>query len=114
MPDQSPAEEIRAAATLMRQRATEATPGSWTGWFRPGTPGLELTATCDRYFVRVGALNVAQAGHADCEHIIGMHPVFALAVADWLDRFSNELYCYGPAEHEHALAIARAYLGSTG
>jgi hypothetical protein len=37
-------------------------------------------------------------------------PAFWSALADWLDRFSDKLYCYGPAEFDHALAIARAYL----
>ena len=49
----------------------------------------------------------------DADYIAGMHPPVALAVADWLDRFSDRSYCYGPAEFDHALAIARAYLGET-
>jgi hypothetical protein len=35
------------------------------------------------------------------------------AVADWLDRFGDRVYCYGRVEFEYALIIARAYLGST-
>jgi hypothetical protein len=49
---------------------------------------------------------------ADADHAAGMHPGVALAVADWLDRFGDKLYCYGPREFDHALAIARAYLGT--
>lgn len=50
--------------------------------------------------------------HADAQYVASMHPQVALAVADWLDRFADPVYCYGPAEFDHALAIARAYLGT--
>jgi hypothetical protein len=44
--------------------------------------------------------------------IAAMGPDLAEAIANWLDRFGDELYCYGPAEFDHALAIARAFLGA--
>jgi len=48
----------------------------------------------------------------DLDYIAGMHPGVALAVADWLDKFADPVYCYGPVEYDAALRIARAYLGT--
>ena len=78
MPD-TPAAELRSAAARMRQLASEAASGPWGGRFLPGKPGLNVAASCDRYFVRAGAINVAQASHADAEFIASMHPLVALA-----------------------------------
>ena len=113
MPDLTPAETLRAAASLMRERAEKATPGPWRAQSlrcgdvvveQAGGPHLvaDMPACGEHPGVRV----------PDADFIAGMHPAVALAVADWLDRFSDRSYCYGPAEFDHALAIARAYLGS--
>lgn len=113
MRDHSPAAEISAAAALMRQRTEAATPGPWHTRFVPAKPGLNVSEAFDRHFVCSNTINVAQADEPDAAYVASMQPVVALAVADWLDRFGDRTYCYGPAEFDCALAIARAYLGET-
>jgi hypothetical protein len=118
MPEQSPAETLRAAASLLRQRAEKATPGPW----KPMVLGSEgYLVHRDSGTIRErGRGRVARFGckdwdadRADAEYVAAMHPLVGVALAGWLDRFGDKLYCYGPAEFEHALAIARAYLGET-
>jgi hypothetical protein len=48
----------------------------------------------------------------DLEHIAGMDPLVGLAVADWLDDVAADRNPELPYRvEEHALAVARAYLG---
>jgi hypothetical protein len=104
MTDATPAEELRTAAKAMRERAKPCDQGSWIA-----VPSSALaTARVD------GAdWTVCRAHDNEAVHIASWHPGVALAVADWLDRFGDELYCYGPAEFDHALAITRAFLGTS-
>jgi hypothetical protein len=146
MADTGPAAELREAATAMRKRAEEATPGPWErpldtqtrsivgaalpadekGRYQDGVVPTYMTrGYLSRYIgqrerVCVVACETWSDGHfsrkrsgRDLDYIASMHPLVALALADWLDRFSDSIYCYGPAEFDHVLAIARAYLGST-
>jgi len=113
-----PVTELRDAARLMRERAQAATSGPWEtppecpgeityGYRREGSSHIATwIATID---VSDEDISEAELG-ANAEHIASMHPGVALAVADWLDRFADPFYCYGPAEFGHALAVARAYL----
>ena len=116
MPDLTPAETLRSAAKLMRERAEKATPGPWKPMVL-GSEGYLVLADWgtvrDRGRHRVGRFGLKDwdGDRADAEYVAGMQPLVALAVADWLDRFSDDIYCYGISEHKHALAIARAYLG---
>lgn len=86
----SPAEELREAARLMRERATAATEGPWTAWVMGSEGYLVLRATGTIH--ERGRNRVARVGlkdwdsdKADAEYIAGMHPGVALALADWLD-----------------------------
>ena len=108
MPDTTPAEQLRQAAKLMRERAEAASLLSPPPWYVVPAEGMPPVP-----WVKSAKCHVIAPGYlVDCEHIAGMHPGVALAVADWLDRFGDKMYCYGPAEFDHALAIARAFLGT--
>jgi hypothetical protein len=144
-----PADELRAAAKLMRERAEAATPGPWE---RPldtrhknfvmaalpeGEQGSYVSGTIPAEFAHHSGITGRYAGQRervsvvsadiwspggfmrkrsgrDLDYIASWHPAVALAVADWLDRFADPVYCYGPAEYDSALNIARAYLGTSG
>lgn len=57
-----------------------------------------------------------KADHADADHIAGMDPVVALAVAEWLDHEAHMAGLRGNSPEGqtfHALKVARAYLGET-
>jgi hypothetical protein len=105
------ADVLRQAAALMRERAEAAnTHRRWVfveddDLARPFTvlsdhePG-ERTYVCE---------NARYAG----EHIASWHPAVALAVADWLYDIADTIGSVFvlPSQHEHAVAVARAYLG---
>jgi hypothetical protein len=106
----SPADQLRQAAALMRERAQAATPGPWSaaadGLVWPEGPGDPVS----------GSTQIE-----DAEHIAGADPTTMLAVADLLNfsaATSNILDALGedpdnrPAHH-YALAVACAYLGTT-
>jgi hypothetical protein len=133
MPDQSPADVLRAAASLMRERAGAATSPDWPD--RPwqvtecaGQPGDPRDGCpCIVYQGEYGPDGHAQSPLiqyvADAEaaefaaYIASMHPGVALAVADWLDAEAERAERPGSfALHSLSpgpLAIARAYLGET-
>jgi hypothetical protein len=116
----TPAETLRAAATLMRERATAATPGPW----RP-VAGLWKTETfaavigpkgvaenAETWLMATGRGAVSQ--EADADHAASWHPGVALAVADWLGIEAAALERGLPDKSgtKHAaLRIARAFLG---
>lgn len=96
----SPADTLREAATLIRERANGSTAGPWSAaeqthgeWY-----GLQSQWTA------LG--NVFEKTEAD--HIASWHPAVALAVADWLEDAARvpDLWV-NPA----ALTVARTYLG---
>lgn len=100
------AETLRKAAALMRGRA-EAVPtdGLSDWWFADEAPDLMHLHRRDR-------VQIASFGH----------PAVALAVADWLDSeadasdWNKSLRAVATrtfrAQSPHAVAVARAYLGS--
>ena len=126
----TPAEELRTAAKLMRERVQGATAGPWTvreehgrdiadeGWsdVRVVRPGAGVAIT---YLSNV----LEGSPHEDnAAYIASMHPGVALAVADWLeaeadraaeiDGFEDSAsYPLMLAGFRHSLAVARAYLG---
>lgn len=107
MPETTPAEMLRQAAKLMRERA-EAVPQDWrlidSQIVAAGTgtlPGTDVIGTC---------MIPARAAY-----VAGMHPGVALAVADWLDVAADWVAAARALETSRwvtgALAVARAYLG---
>lgn len=118
MTDPGPAAELREAAKRLRKLATAATPGPWSVTEQHGRDIADEAWSDVRVSSPAGDVaitylsNVIEGGDENEAYIASMHPAVALAVADWLDRFADLLYCYGPAEFDHALAIARAFLGT--
>lgn len=116
------AAELREAAALMRSRAEAATTKAATPWLiaRPTPRAVHKfgVVTMTHHGFDGEEVSVAECySDVEAEHIAGMDPAFALAVADWLDVTANILGQEGhgdwrPAE-KAALAVARAYLGTT-
>jgi hypothetical protein len=118
----SPAETLRSAAGLIRERAEAVPQGAWKG--RPWVaeecgddeagncpcivsqgerkPYLEAQVPPIQY-----VCDAESAGHA--AHIASWHPAVALAVADWLESAARDAEMIGP--DPAALAVARAFLG---
>jgi hypothetical protein len=95
MPETSPAETLNAAASLMRERGGKATPGPWTPMVLGSEGYLVLRANCtvrERGRGRVGRFGCKDwdDDRADAEYVASMHPLVALAVADWLDVTAKE------------------------
>lgn len=130
----TPAEEIREAARLMRERAEAATgapwhsvSGTWEGETFAAVIGSDGDAEKpDTWLMATGRGGKSQ--EADAIHAATWHPGVALAVADWLDGQAGDAadavprtgggwsyrWCDSPAGIESALKIARAYLGEPG
>jgi len=107
-------EELRTAAKLMRERGQAATGGRWHHLCM-GSEGCAVINDGhlrERKHVAFSGRKEWKADHADAQYIASMPPPVALAVADWLDRFADPVYCYGPVEYDAALNIARACLGT--
>ncbi len=104
------ADELRAAASLMRERAELAEHGPWTVEERPAISGLRYSHAASNMVVNNQG-NVADGGfRADAEYIASMHPGVALAVA----RMLEELAEHAAQGSQGALVadgldIARAY-----
>ena len=85
----TPAEELRPAAKLMRERVQGATAGPWT---------------------------VREEHGRDIADVAGMSPAVALAVAAWLEQEAVNADAFAGHGHmlaapsPHALTVARAYL----
>lgn len=113
---ETPAETIRRAATLMRERAREV-----NHVFPWRAEGRDVTATQD-YDGNdpdwdMGVVLARCTRQDEAEHIASWHPLVALAVAGWMESFNGT--AWGPAvrhspEYEYALKIARVYLGEAG
>lgn len=132
-----PVADLRAAAKLMRERASLATPGPWgTPAECPGEITYGYHRVGDRHVatwiatIDVSDEDISEAElAANGEHIASWHPLVALAVADWLDERARELDDmaagpYGQAgaafvagdfggDIDPALRVARAYLGES-
>lgn len=102
MADQTPADLLREAAELMRQRAQAATVGPWD-WAEDGLVWAN----------RLGDPVSGSTEVEDAEHIASWHPTVALAVAHWLDIQAGGLERGQDhtADTLQALKVARAYLG---
>jgi hypothetical protein len=119
------AETLREAARLMRERAEAATPGPWhSDTIQPRDcvvwgPGEKwLTNVADGSCRDPRHVVAFDQDAANSDHIGGMHPLVALAVADWLDAEAEHAgACPSYVELEdlypHAFAVARIYLGES-
>lgn len=126
-----PAAVLRAAAKLMRERATAASPGPWRAMIR-GSEGylvLRQDGTLRERGRPVGAFGCKDwdTDRADAEYVASMGPHVALPLADLLDLEATivesisrlrELIPPEPGEgtglaplNEAIHAVARAYLG---
>jgi hypothetical protein len=113
------AEVLRQAAALMRERATGLPDAPWS--VAPG-PAVKDAAGVK---VASAALDTVPRDRTPIvQHIASWHPAVALAVADWLEEVAawmDEGVGLLPATNigdvwigmrQHALAVARTYLGS--
>ena len=120
----SPAETLRSAAALMRERANAASPGPWHEMClgSEGCSVLNDGRLRERKHVSFSGRKEWKADHADAEYIAGMSPLVGLALADWLDKEAEragELSGYEDSAayplmlsgYRHPLAVARAFLG---
>jgi hypothetical protein len=119
MTDEQPAETLRSAAKLMRERALATSPGPWHHMCL-GSEGCQVIndgRLRERKHVSFSGRKEWKADHADAEYIAAMHPLVGVAVADLLDRtawmveLDPELA--GRVGVDETLAVARAYLGET-
>jgi hypothetical protein len=105
------ADELRQASGEMRRLAEAATPGPWRNYVRGDNRWaiVEQSAGDDRWIA------ARSADDDDAAHIAAWHPAVALAVADWLDEVAwrSEHYPKQYRAAKHALAVARAFLGTT-
>jgi len=105
-------ETIRTAARLMRERAAEATPGPWFATGKSARYGGIVAAPTTEFPEHDGYdghLIGESMSPANRDHVTGLHPTVALAVADLLDTYAE--YDWSQWWDELPLAVARAYLG---
>ena len=118
----TPADTIRRAATLMRERAAAASPGPW----HIGN-AIDPTKPCNLHTFPAVQPVADNVGWLDAEHIAGLHPAVALVAADQYDAIGAEMAYWNAHEDDYgrvlqtlvgprpewtaALAAARAYLG---
>ena len=135
-PTSSDIDTLREAARLMRERALAATPGPWSQHTAEAAAdtvifaGEEWVTNIDNcpsvgeHMRTPGGSVCSDQALPNGDHIAGMHPGVALAVADWLDMAASYLrefglHCengcklcnnnfYSPFVRK-ALAVARAY-----
>jgi hypothetical protein len=112
---ESPAEVMRRAAKLMRERAEGCEPRRW---FRYDTGKDYPQRIASEGNVALIAETFIDPSHRpyEAEHIASWNPLVAAAVADWMDAAAAtaaRAEAEGASVHadSHALKVARAYLG---
>jgi hypothetical protein len=133
MPD-TPADTIRRAAQLMRERATAVRPGPWHA--EPGSISLpgDKPWPSDYVAPATGVPRFKVHSEADAEHIAAMHPGVTTAIADSWEHQADDMADWEANEsiagglllpvvrsNKHGtrhdwtatLAAARTYLGET-
>lgn len=117
---ETPAETIRQAARLMRERAEAATPGPWAVAEPTEREGHRVGTADERDWVAWTGDLEEEFSPADAANIASWHPLVALAVAEWLDNEAASAELCTDARDTagvlglpdtHAVAVARAYLG---
>ena len=114
MTDETPAEIIRRAAKLMRERVAELPPLPWKAEGRDVLATQDYEADEARGWLPDWgcAFNVAVCARQDeAEHVAAWSPPVALALADWLDEAADAYETFSGAAPGHSLKVARAYLG---
>ena len=111
----------------MRARAEEASAGPWKRFGMAGVGGKDWEVVDERRVECDCGEPVALLGCAtndDAKYIASMHPVVALALADWLWEAANheeihgDLNCKSGCLHptcriaDRATTLARTYLGA--
>ena len=130
----TPAGELRTAAEKIRKLADDATPGPWLrplntrykatvsaplpdgergSWLDGVEPTTGERERCTVAMVPTwsNGRHSRQRGGRDLEYIAALHPGVGTALADWLDSAAEDAEQIGPSPH--ALAVARAVLGSS-
>lgn len=106
----SPADELRAAASRLRELAERATHENRTAWSTGNTLGSKIPVVVDdpeqpsvlieTYAARLEAVN---------RYVAAMDPALGLALAAWLDQAAEDAEQIGA--DPHAIAVARSILG---
>jgi hypothetical protein len=119
MPE-SPTVPLRAAAELIRKRASraanEADEDTLVCWETEMIGGQERVIEIRQYPGGTDHDMIAVPAQGDvAEHVAGWHPHVARAVAAWLEFEADALDEGGEPDpaSDHALAVARVYLGET-
>jgi hypothetical protein len=100
------ASTLRAAAALIRQRATLRNADT------AAVLGLPPWTATARFVYHSGGNPIAEAvGPTTAEHIASWHPTVALAVADLIDTILKVGPVDGGAEWDATVTLARTYLG---
>ena len=103
-----PAEILRRAAALMRERAGGCEPRRWH-WEAVGGKRYPQRVSSDGNVSLIAETFIDPAHRPyEAEHIASWSPPVALAVAEWLEA-SAQAWDEG-MEWDEALAVARAYL----
>lgn len=108
---------LRRAASALRERAGNATPGPWEA---DGTLPRWVLAPREEWDLGGGLQRIAYMAMpyreermwANADHIALMHPPVALALADWLD--DEAARGLGKPDNVAAYAVARAVLREGG
>lgn len=107
----SPADTIRRAATVLRERAQAAHWASPSPW---AVTDEHVVRCADRMIVADRSDTDHPAERADLPYIATVHPGVGLALADWLDSAAERWDTIRAYEGIHALAVARTVLGPEG
>ena len=112
----TPADELRTAATRLRERANAATPGPWSA--DSSIPyGHRVGSSDETNWVAWTGEHGEDGSEADARFIAAMHPGVGAALADWLDiavmyaeKWPPDLQTNSPFR-QGALVVARAING---
>jgi hypothetical protein len=109
---ETPAETIRRAAALMRERAGGCEPRRWH--WRAGEKGYPQLVRSDGNVALIAETYIGPEHRPyEAEHIASWSPPVALAVAEWLDDAAEAYQAFPDSVPGHSLKVARAYLGES-
>lgn len=110
------AETLRTAAAKIRERAEKAEQGRWKLWGMTVMSDPKGTSKVDDGIDVASAYTPSWCERVprtwNAEHIASWDPAVALVVADWLEDVADgKAHGWGSVGMNHALHVARAYLG---